>query len=51
MNKDSIIDLYKRYETELQVTLPEFSQELSELIFQSTKRTTATQLPKSNDTK
>ena len=37
MNKDSIIDLYNRYETELQVTLPEFSQELSELIFQSTK--------------
>ena len=36
MNKDSIIELYKRYETELQVTLPEFTQELSELIFQST---------------
>ena len=36
MNKDSIIELYKRYETELQVTLPEFTQELSELIFPST---------------
>jgi len=35
MNKD-IIELYKKYETELQVTLPEFSQELSELIFQYT---------------
>lgn len=36
----NIIDLYYRYENELEVMLPQFKQELADMLFQSTTTTT-----------
>ena len=35
----NIIDLYHRYENELEVMLPQFKQELADMLFQSTTTT------------
>lgn len=37
----NIIDLYHRYENELEVMLPQFKEELADLLFQSTTTPTA----------
>jgi len=36
----NIIDLYRRYENELEVMLPQFKQELADMLFQSNTTTT-----------
>jgi len=36
----NIIDLYHRYENELEVMLPQFKQELADMLFESTTTTT-----------
>ena len=38
---ENIINLYRRYENELEVMLPQFKEELADLLFQSTTTPTA----------